>query len=68
MHGGGAYGDKDAALERVRQNVRRLPDNIRRRLVFENDEKVYHTMLLLPLSEELGVRIFATLVLIIAFF
>jgi len=55
IHGGGAYGDKQAALDRVRRNVDRLPDRIRSRLTFENDDRVYTPADLLPLCRDLKV-------------
>jgi UV DNA damage endonuclease len=41
IHAGGAYGDKRAALTRLRRTLRRLPDRVRRRLTLENDERNY---------------------------
>jgi UV DNA damage endonuclease len=39
IHLGGAYGDREAALGRMRANLERLSDDARTRLVFENDER-----------------------------
>ncbi len=55
LHGGGAYGDKAAALSRVEANVARLPRAVRERLTFENDDRVYTPADLLPLCERTGV-------------
>ena len=55
IHGGGAYGDKAAALARVEANVARLPRAVRERLTFENDDRVYTPSDLLPLCERTGV-------------
>ncbi|KAI3998463.1 UvdE-domain-containing protein [Schizophyllum commune Loenen D] len=56
IHGGGTYGDKAAALERIRHSVTtRLPPNVRARLVLENDELCYSAHDLLPLCEELDI-------------
>jgi UV DNA damage endonuclease len=41
VHVGGAYGDKEAALERWIGAVRNLPENVRARLVLENDERLF---------------------------
>jgi UV DNA damage endonuclease len=39
IHGGGVYGDKEAALARIRKTVEEdLPQDVRDRLVLENDE------------------------------
>jgi UV DNA damage repair endonuclease len=32
------YGDKPAALDRIRESFKRLPKNVADRLVLENDE------------------------------
>ncbi|GAA98660.1 uncharacterized protein L969DRAFT_82497 [Mixia osmundae IAM 14324] len=56
IHGGGVYGDKEAALARFRVNYReKLSQNIRDRLVLENDEICYNCDDLLPMCEELGI-------------
>lgn len=55
IHGGGAYGDKVAALAALRRNIARLPDRVRSRLTLENDDKVYTPADLLPVCTELGV-------------
>lgn len=55
IHGGGAYGDKAAALARVEANVARLPRAVRTRLTFENDDRVYTPADLLPMCERTGV-------------
>lgn len=38
IHMGGIYGDKPSTLERFKANFQRLDDNVRARLVLENDE------------------------------
>ena len=55
IHGGGAYGDKVAALAALRTNIGRLPDRVRSRLTLENDDKVYTPSDLLPVCTDTGV-------------
>ncbi|KAK4053508.1 hypothetical protein OIV83_001676 [Microbotryomycetes sp. JL201] len=55
IHGGGVYGDKEAALARIRENYPKLPENVKGRLVLENDELSFNCDDLLPLCEELNI-------------
>eukprot|EP00741_Cyanophora_paradoxa_P013143 tig00020675_g12696.t1 len=55
LHGGGAYGDKKSALERFERNFQALPPSVARRLVLENDDKVYNVEDLLPLCDRLEI-------------
>lgn len=55
LHGGGAYGDKCAALARLEKNIAGLPENIRMRLALENDDRVYSPEDLLPVCLRTGV-------------
>lgn len=55
IHGGGAYGDKVAALEVLRRQIDRLPEPVRSRLTLENDDKVYTPSDLLPVCSDTGV-------------
>jgi UV DNA damage endonuclease len=57
VHGGGVYGDKPAAIKRWIENFRRLPLNVRRRLVIENDEKSYSLEDVLYISKYTGVPV-----------
>jgi UV DNA damage endonuclease len=41
IHIGGAYGDKGASIDRFIKRFRMLPDSITKRLVIENDERIY---------------------------
>jgi UV DNA damage endonuclease len=41
IHGGGAYGDKPAAIARWVKRFRALPTLIAKRLLIENDERIY---------------------------
>ncbi|KAH9974004.1 UV-endonuclease UvdE [Lactifluus volemus] len=54
IHVGGVYGDKVATLARFKENYKALlSDDIKARLVIENDEMCYNVDDLLPVSEEL---------------
>lgn len=55
VHGGGAYGDRPAALAALRRNIERLPGPVRTRLTLENDDKVYTPSDLLPVCADTGV-------------
>ena len=54
IHGGGAYGDKPAALARFAKNLGRLSDRVRSRLTIENDDKIYSAQDLLPFCRQEG--------------
>jgi UV DNA damage endonuclease len=55
VHGGGVYGDKEAALSRFEKAFRLLSRKVRSRLTVENDEKSYTVSDLLPLCRRLGI-------------
>jgi UV DNA damage endonuclease len=55
LHAGGAYGDKPAALGRLRTELARLPRVVRSRLTLENDDHSYTPSDLLPLCREMKV-------------
>lgn len=55
IHGGGAYGDKAAALRVLRGNIVRLPARVRSRLTLENDDRIYTPSDLLPVCADTGV-------------
>lgn len=42
IHIGGAYGDKESALERFHQNIKKLPATIKKQMTLENDDKTYN--------------------------
>jgi UV DNA damage endonuclease len=41
IHIGGVYGDKQAALQKLYDNFTLVPEHVRKRLTFENDDKAY---------------------------
>lgn len=55
LHLGGVFGDKQATLERFRENYAQLSPEIKKRLVLENDDVSWSVHDLLPLCEELNI-------------
>ncbi len=53
LHGGGVYGDRVGTAERIKSNLLSLPDEIRRRIRLENDERSWSVEDLLPICEEI---------------
>lgn len=41
IHIGGAYGEKDSSLERFHRKLKMLPNEIKRKMTLENDDKTY---------------------------
>jgi UV DNA damage endonuclease len=54
IHVGGAYGDKPAALARWIETAKRLPDEVRVRLIVENDERLFGVEDVLAASHATG--------------
>ena len=55
IHGGGAYGDKPAALKRLAKEIEKLPAAVRTRLTLENDDRTYTPAELLPVCRNLEI-------------
>lgn len=55
IHAGGAYGDKQGALERFAAVYDKLSEPVRNRLTLENDDSSYTPEDLLPLCERLAI-------------
>lgn len=55
MHIGGLYKNKQTSVERFKENYAILPDRIRKRLIFENDDKIYTARDVLDICKELKV-------------
>lgn len=55
LHLGGVFGDKEATLARFRENYAALPQNVKDRLVLENDDVSWSVHELLPICEELNI-------------
>lgn len=57
VHGGGIYGDKEKTKERWCNNYKRLPENVRNRLVLENCERIFSIQDCLEISEKIGIPV-----------
>ncbi len=55
IHAGGAYGDKIRTLNRLRREIERLPEAVRRRLTLENDDRSYTPKDLLPVCRDMEI-------------
>lgn len=55
IHAGGGYGDKPAALARLRTAIAGLPAALHSRLTLENDDRVYTPADLIPVCRDVGV-------------
>ena len=55
IHAGGGYGDKIRALNRLRREIERLPETVRRRLTLENDDRIYTPKDLLPVCRDMEI-------------
>ncbi|KAJ5194595.1 Major facilitator superfamily domain general substrate transporter [Penicillium cinerascens] len=55
LHMGGVFGDKAATLDRFRENYAILSQDIKNRLVLENDDVSWTVHDLLPICEELNI-------------
>ncbi|WP_449539181.1 UV DNA damage repair endonuclease UvsE [Ferdinandcohnia sp. Marseille-Q9671] len=42
IHIGGAYGDKETSLKRFHKNIQRIPQEIKKQMTLENDDKTYN--------------------------
>lgn len=52
LHVGGAYGDKTAAIARFHENIKQLPQPVKRQMTLENDDKTYTTTETLAVCEK----------------
>jgi UV DNA damage endonuclease len=57
IHGGGVYGDKPAAIQRFIETYALLPENIKARLVIENDDRLYSLQDCLYIHSQTGIPI-----------
>jgi UV DNA damage endonuclease len=54
LHGGGAYGDKATSTRRLTKRIEKLARPVKRRLVLENDERVFTAQDILTICENTG--------------
>jgi len=54
IHIGGVYGDKESAIERLHERLPLVPERVRARLTFENDDKTYTLEETLAVCERAG--------------
>ncbi len=54
LHIGGVYGEKERSMKRFIDRFRKLDENIRRRIVIENDDKNYNLKDALQINAETG--------------
>lgn len=57
LHIGGAYDNKRLSIERFIENYKLLPDNVKRRLVIENDDKIYNIKEVLDIGLKLNIPV-----------
>jgi UV DNA damage endonuclease len=57
LHGGGIYGDRESATERLARNAAALPERIRRRLVLEHDERHFNLAEITRVGEAAGIPV-----------
>ncbi len=57
VHVGGVYGNKKQSMRRFAQTCNDLPDNIRRRLVIENDDRLYSVQDCLEMWEKVEIPV-----------
>ncbi len=57
LHIGGVYGDKTTAIARFIENYKMLPEEVKERLVIENDDKSYHIADVLQIGTTLKIPV-----------
>lgn len=57
IHVGGAYGNKDESMKRFIRRFRMLPKRIKKRLVIENDDRIYSVKDCVSIHRETGIPI-----------
>jgi UV DNA damage endonuclease len=57
LHIGGAYGNKEEGIIRFIKNYKKLSDIVKKRLVIENDDRIYNIDDVLYIGEELSIPV-----------
>jgi len=57
LHIGGVYGDKEKSIERFIENFYTLKEDVKRRLVIENDEKSYNISDVLKIGNHINIPV-----------
>lgn len=57
IHIGGSYGDKNVSMKRFIDVYNKLSENIKSRLIIENDDKIYNVWDLLYVSSKTGIPV-----------
>lgn len=55
IHIGGAYGNKELAIQRFYENIKKLPTHIKKQMTLENDDKTYNTTETLMVCKNEGI-------------
>jgi len=55
IHVGGAYSNKNKAIDRFKHNFSLLPSSIRARIILENDDKIYTAQDVLSICQDLSI-------------
>lgn len=55
LHIGGLYKNKKESIDRFKENFLKLPDRIRKRIILENDDKLYSAADVLQICNDLNV-------------
>ncbi|MFC7321597.1 UV DNA damage repair endonuclease UvsE [Halobacillus campisalis] len=55
IHVGGAYGDKEKSISRFHENLKQLPESVKKQMTLENDDKTYTTEETLTVCEKEGI-------------
>ncbi|MYL35705.1 UV DNA damage repair endonuclease UvsE [Pontibacillus yanchengensis] len=57
IHIGGAYGDKTSAIERFKNQIHQMPEEVKARVTIENDDKTYTSEETLQVAEDKGIPV-----------